>query len=101
MQIHVGEGPDGRAAHVTGVATIFTAAQLQTGLATLAAEPAPCSVELSQVEEFDTAGLQVLLAFERSPQARVDWVGASAAVQRVLQGWRLPQAAAQAAATES
>ncbi len=92
MQIRVGENADGRVAAIEGIATIFTAAQLQTGLATLTAEPAPCTVDLSAVEEFDTAGLQVMLAFERCEQTRVDWAGASEAVQRVRQGWRLPAA---------
>ncbi len=90
MTLTVDTRPDGsRVAAVSGVATIFTAADLQRDLAALVAQPAPCVLDLSAVEEFDSAGLQVALAFERCDGARIAWAAASEPVHRVRRGWHL------------
>lgn len=58
-----------RSLRLTGELTIYTAADSrQSLLAQLAEHPAeePCTLDLSEVTELDTAGLQILLALRRT-----------------------------------
>jgi anti-sigma B factor antagonist len=68
---------------VTGEMTVYTAAQLkQPLLDAVAASGANVELDLSQVSEFDTAGMQLLLLARRETFAagRELWIGATSAV---------------------
>ena len=49
-----------------GAATLATAEELHSALAGLLNEPEPVTVDTSGLQDLDTAGLQVLLAFVRA-----------------------------------
>lgn len=57
--------------HVRGEMTIYNAASLKESLFPAATDPAgPRCIDLAEVSEFDTAGLQLLLMAERECVAR-------------------------------
>lgn len=55
--------------HVRGEMTIYNAAELKVGLFSAASEGPRC-IDLAEVSEFDTAGLQLLLLAERECVSR-------------------------------
>lgn len=52
-----------------GEVTIYDAAPLQAALLSALNESAPLTLDLSGVDELDTAGVQILVALKRSAQA--------------------------------
>jgi anti-anti-sigma factor len=87
MSIHV-EGSDGRI-RVAGEMTVYTAAELKPALlAALSATGDPAGLDLASVAEFDSAGLQLVLAGVRDAAAKgahLRILAASAAVREVLE----------------
>ena len=72
--------------------TIYTAAELLQPLLAAARSGTECAVDLSQVGEIDSAGVQLLLLARREAAAagaRLHVSGASPAVREVLQMLRL------------
>jgi anti-anti-sigma factor len=82
------ESSDGRI-RVAGEMTVYTAAELKPALLdALSAAGKAADLDLASVEEFDSAGLQLLLASVRDATARgtsVRILAASAAVREVLE----------------
>lgn len=68
------EAPDSSAAAhrlpLEGELTIYTAAELKGRLLEALAAPEPLEIDLSQVSEIDTAGLQLLMLAKREAAAR-------------------------------
>lgn len=79
------------ALRVEGEMTIFCAEALKP---LVLAEPAPAALDLSEVTEIDTAGVQLLLLAQRRG---TQWQHASAAVREVLAMLHLPLPPAAAA----
>lgn len=68
---------------IEGELTIYRAAELKPVLLEAAAGEAP-AVDLSQVTEFDSAGLQLLLVAARQAQGQLRLLAPSAPVREVL-----------------
>jgi len=88
----------GRSIHIGGEMTIYAAADLKERLLAALAEEAPaCVLDLSQVTEIDTVGLQILLLVERACATRrlpFEVADPSEAVSELLGLLRLNMAAA-------
>jgi anti-sigma B factor antagonist len=70
---------------VSGDMTVYCAAELKPALlAEAAAGYNPLRLDLSQVQEFDTAGLQLVLLLYREMQGRLKVVACSPNVQAAL-----------------
>ncbi len=64
---------DGGQLHLRGEMTVYTCGELKTQLfEQLKSHPAVTALELSQVTQMDTAGLQILLIAQRYAGARVE-----------------------------
>lgn len=73
--------------HVEGEMTIYTAAETKERLMPLLVQCAELEIDLSQVSEMDTAGLQLLILAKRECMSRngnLHLVGHSPAVLEVL-----------------
>ncbi len=81
------------AVRVEGEMTIFCAEALKP---LVLAEPAPAALDLSEVTEIDTAGVQLLLMAQRRG---TQWLQASSAVCDVLALLHIPLPPAAAAST--
>jgi anti-sigma B factor antagonist len=70
---------------VSGDMTVYCAAELKPALlAEAAAGYSSLQLDLSQVQEFDTAGLQLILLLNREMQGRLKVVACSPNVQAAL-----------------
>ncbi len=89
--------------HVRGEMTIYAAASIKEPLFSAIADRAKqCRVDLSEVSELDTAGLQLLLMVKRICAARelvLQMVKPSAAVREVMDLLRIRDLGAAAPAT--
>lgn len=62
--------------------TVVESVALKSGLLGLLADPAPITLDVSQVQRIDTAGMQLIAAFVREREAnglQVQWQGTAAA----------------------
>jgi anti-sigma B factor antagonist len=82
-----------RRVHVDGGMTVYTCSELKSHLLEqLTAHPEAAGIDLSRVVEFDTAGLQLLLAARRHASAggrELRVINPSRAVSEVLELCRL------------
>lgn len=69
---------------IDGELTISTVAETKTTLSTALDHPGNLVVDLGNVEELDTAGLQLMLAASRYGGDRIRFVNHSAAVLQIL-----------------
>lgn len=98
MQFEIQSGPGGLA--VSGEMTVYSAADLKTALLAHSIVGQKLQVDLSQVREFDTAGLQLLLMLKRRSQNQLRIVACSHAVRGVLALFRLDDLIAEEHSTE-
>lgn len=68
MPIRVKRRKGVRVLHIEGDMTIYTAAELKNELAKQLAAPGDMEMDLSEVGEMDTAGLQLLVLAKREAQ---------------------------------
>jgi anti-anti-sigma factor len=91
--------------HVSGEMTIYAAAPLKEDLfAAMAVQPHACRLDLSNVTELDTCGLQMLLMVKRacaSSNAHFSVLQASSAVREVVDLLCIDQLRATAATAEA
>ncbi len=69
---------------IDGDMTVYTAADLKTALLAQTIVSQKLDVDLSQVREFDTAGLQLLLMLKKRAQGQMRITACSHAVRGVL-----------------
>jgi anti-anti-sigma factor len=67
-----------------GELTISTVAEIKARLNTALEQKEPVVLDLHNVEELDTAGLQLLLALQRTGNKRVRFINPSEAVRQIL-----------------
>ncbi|MDB6063698.1 MAG: hypothetical protein JWM78_3801 [Verrucomicrobiaceae bacterium] len=72
-----------------GELTIYMAAELKEKLAAALQAELPLEIDLSQIGEIDTAGMQLLLLAKRECVARNKSIEFLAPSQAVLDGWQL------------
>ncbi|MBQ1782726.1 MAG: STAS domain-containing protein [Gammaproteobacteria bacterium] len=82
-QIH--EQNDGKRLAIGGELTIYGVADVKERLWQAAARYPQLEVDLSGVDDFDTAGLQLLLMSKRWPATQINYVNHSAAVLRLIE----------------
>lgn len=88
MDIQLESGRDGGRLALNGEMTIYSAAQLKSPLLDASRGNKVLDVDLSQVSEFDVAGLQLIALMKREALARgnqLRFISHSAAVSEVLQ----------------
>ena len=68
MPLHIETGEHKTLVKVSGEMTIYTAAELKQALTPLLYRPQTLELDLSQVSEMDSAGLQLLLAAKKTMQ---------------------------------
>jgi anti-sigma B factor antagonist len=86
------EGANGPILRVAGDLTIYNAAALATDLLGRLADGARVDLDLDEVTELDTAGLQVLLVARREAKTRgqsMHWLRPSAPVVQVIETFQL------------
>jgi anti-anti-sigma factor len=74
---------------IEGELTIYTAAALKEKIGALLNDRAALEIDLSQVAEIDTAGLQLLLLARRETMQREQSIAFSNPSEAVLDCWRL------------
>lgn len=87
MQFEMQAFPGGLA--IAGELTVYSAADVRTALLAHSIVGQKLDVDLSQVREFDTAGLQLLMMLKRRSQSQLRIVACSHAVRGVLALFRL------------
>ncbi|MBK1680489.1 hypothetical protein CKO20_08905 [Rhodocyclus tenuis] len=76
--------PDMARLSLSGELTIYTAAEIRATLAEAMEGVSELEVDLSEISDMDTAGLQLLLLAKRNPRTEVRLSGHSPAVLRLL-----------------
>lgn len=76
----------GQTAHIalTGELTIYTAAETKTGLTSAIEGAKDVEIDLSNVSEIDTAGLQLMLIAKRHPDKAVRFINHPPAALRLI-----------------
>ena len=69
---------------VSGDMTVYAASELKTALLAEVAA-GNCALDLSQVQEFDTSGLQLVLLLKRELQGKLQIVACSPGVRATLE----------------
>lgn len=85
MSTEIDEENGGRLVSVKGELTIYGVAEVKDRLWPLFALHDELEVDLAAIDEFDTAGLQLLLMAKRHPQCNVRFVNHSPAVLRLIE----------------
>ena len=75
---------EGRNIFISGDLTIYSAMAIKEQLAELLKPSADIDIDLSEIAEIDTAGLQLMLLAKRKAGASVRFVRHSAAVLRLI-----------------
>jgi anti-anti-sigma factor len=70
MLIQIERQDDGVLVRLEGELSIYSIAELKTTLSEVLAEDARVALDLSGVEDIDTAGIQLLLALKRAAEHR-------------------------------
>lgn len=78
------DGAGGLSVHVEGDLTIYEAAETRASLLALVDGARAVELDLADVGDIDSAGLQLLLATARTLGGRLSLVGASAAVTEAI-----------------
>lgn len=70
---------------LSGELTIYTAAEVRATLAEAMARASEIEVDLGEITDIDTAGLQLMLIARRNPRSGVHFVNHSPAVLRLVE----------------
>lgn len=85
MATQITEENDGKRLVIGGELTIYGVAEIKDRLWQAVTRHPELEVDLSSVDDFDTAGLQLLLMSKRWPARKINYVNHSAAVLRLIE----------------
>lgn len=85
MATQINEQHDGKRLVIGGELTIYGVAEVKERLWQALARHPQLEVDLSGVDDFDTAGLQLLLMSKRWPDTQINYVNHSAAVLSLIE----------------
>jgi anti-anti-sigma factor len=85
MNIHIKHSENGAQAKLAGELTIYTVTEIKTALAEVMGSVDDIEVDLSDVTEIDTAGLQLMLIARRHPGKDFRFVNLPPSVRHLIE----------------